>query len=73
MALTRARKKLYFTRAKTRMTRGITHMPRGSEFLDLLPEELAERHKPEELLKAPDPDQMKQVFADIFKMLDDED
>lgn len=73
VALTRARKKLYLTRAKTRMTRGITHMPRGSEFLDLLPEELAERHKPEELLKAPDPDQMKQVFADIFKMLDDED
>jgi hypothetical protein len=47
--------------------------PFSPEVLDALPEELAERHKPEELLKAPDPDQMKQVFADIFKMLDDED
>ena len=73
VALTRARKKLYLTRAKTRMTRGVTHMPRGSEFLELLPESLAERHTPEELLTGPDPNQIKQTFADIFKMLDEED
>ena len=73
VAITRARKKLYLSRAKTRMTRGITHMPRGSEFLDLLPEDLANRHTPENILKAPDPGQMQQVFADIFKMLDEED
>ena len=73
VAITRARKKLYLSRAKDRMTRGVTHMPRGSEFLDLLPEDLANRHTPENILKAPDPGQMQQVFADIFKMLDEED
>ena len=72
VAVTRARKKLYLTRAKLRLNRGVPHLPRESEFLGLLDEGLADRREPAELLKAPDPDQMKQKFADIFKMLDED-
>ena len=73
VAVTRARTKLVLTRAKLRLVRGVPHMPRGSEFLDLLDDDLAERHVPEELLTAPDPELRRKAFADIFKMLDEEE
>ena len=73
VAVTRARSKLVLTRAKLRLVRGVPHMPRESEFLGLLSDGLAERHVPEELLRAPDPSARRKAFADIFKILDEED
>ena len=73
MAVTRAREKLFLTRAKLRLSRGVPHMPRESEFLGMLDETLAERHGPDELLTEPDPGMMEKAFADIFKMLDEEE
>ena len=69
VAVTRARSKLVLTRAKLRLTRGVTHSPRPSEFLALLTEDLAERHVPDDLLQEPDPAELEQMFADFFKRL----
>ncbi len=73
VAITRAREKLFLSYAAQRLTRGVTHHHAPSEFLDHLPEDTANRRKPEELLKTPDVSRMRQAFADIFKLLDEDD
>ena len=69
VAITRARKYLYLLRAKERMQRGITRATLPSPFLHLLTDEVAERPTPEELLRPASEDEVRQAFANIFKML----
>ena len=69
VAITRARKYLYLLRAKERMQRGITRATLPSPFLHLLTDEVAERTTPEELLRPASEDEVRQAFANIFKML----
>ena len=71
VAVTRARKQLYLLRAAERMQRGFTRATMPSPFLELLPEEVAERVQPDDLLKAADLNDVRKAFADIFKMLGD--
>ena len=69
VAVTRAKKQLFLTRAGERMQRGFSRVAIPSPFLELLPEEVAERTVPEELLKAADAETVRKAFADIFKIL----
>ncbi|PWM78397.1 MAG: hypothetical protein DBX90_09740, partial [Lentisphaerae bacterium] len=69
VAITRARKYLYLLRAKERMQRGITRATLPSPFLHLLTDEVAERTTPEELLRPASEDEVRQAFANIFKIL----
>ncbi|MPM90962.1 ATP-dependent DNA helicase PcrA [bioreactor metagenome] len=70
VAITRARKQLYITRAAQRMQRGFLQASLPSPFLELLTDDVAECPTPEELLKPAGDDKVRQAFADIFKMLD---
>ncbi len=70
VAITRARKQLYITRAAQRMQRGFLQPSLPSPFLELLTEEVADCPTPEELLKPAGEEKVRQAFADIFKMLD---
>ena len=69
VAITRARKYLYLLRAKEEMQRDITGATLPSSFLHLLTDEVAERTTPEELLRPASEDEVRQAFANIFKML----
>lgn len=71
VAVTRARKQLYLLRAAERMQRGFSRATTASPFLELLPEGVAERALPDDLLKAADLNDVRKAFADIFKMLGD--
>jgi len=70
VAITRARKQLYITRATQRMQRGFLQPTMPSPFLELLTEDVADNPTPEELLKPAGEEKVRQAFADIFKMLE---
>ncbi|MBS1370859.1 MAG: UvrD-helicase domain-containing protein [Lentisphaeria bacterium] len=70
VAITRARKQLYITRAARRMQRGMLQPALPSPFLELLTDDVAEFPAPEDLLRPASEDSVRQAFADIFKMLD---
>ena len=70
VAITRARRKLYITRAARRLQRGMLQPAMPSPFLELLDDDVAEFPAPEELLRPAGEESVRQAFADIFKMLD---
>lgn len=70
VAITRARRRLFLLRAGERMQRGITKTALPSPFLELLPDEIAERKTPDELLRPASQEDVRQAFADIFRILD---
>ena len=70
VAITRARKRLYITRAARRLQRGMLQPALPSPFLELLDDRVAEFPAPEELLRPAGEESVRQAFADIFKMLD---
>lgn len=69
VAITRARQKLYLLRARVRMQRGYNSTMKPSGFLSMLPDKVAERTTPDDLLRPATEDEIKQAFADIFKIL----
>ena len=70
VAITRARRQLYITRAAQRMQRGMLKPSLPSPFLELLTGDVAEFPAADELLRPASEDLVRQAFADIFKMLD---
>jgi len=70
VAITRARRQLYITRAAQRMQRGMLKPSLPSPFLELLTGDVAEFPAADELLRPASEDSVRQAFADIFKMLD---
>jgi len=70
VAITRARRKLFITRATQRLQRGFLKPSLPSPFLELLNEDVADTPTPEELLRPASDDKVRQAFADIFKMLE---
>lgn len=70
VAITRARRQLYITRAAQRMQRGMLKPSLPSPFLELLSGDVAEFPAADELLRPASEDSVRQAFADIFKMLD---
>ncbi len=70
VAITRARKQLYVTRAAQRMQRGFMQPSLPSPFLELLTDDVADNPAPEDLLRPAGDDKVRQAFADIFKMLE---
>ncbi|MDR0931661.1 MAG: hypothetical protein LBM70_01395, partial [Victivallales bacterium] len=70
VAITRAKEKLYITRADRRMYRGITQISLPSPFLRLLKSDIADHREPKDLIEFASEETVHQAFADIFKMLD---
>ncbi len=70
VAITRARRKLFISRATQRLKRGFMQPSSPSPFLSLLCDEVECERRPEELIKEADADRVRKAFADIFKMLE---
>ena len=71
VAITRAKRELYLTRARSRMTRGVVRPALPSPFLDLLGPEVAERPEPDEVVRFADEDTVKKAFEEAIRMLMD--
>ena len=71
VAITRAQTRLVLSHAAVRMRFGQEKYQRPSQFLELLPEELAERYKPDDLIRELTAEELTNGFADIFSMLKD--
>ncbi|MDD3118990.1 MAG: UvrD-helicase domain-containing protein [Victivallales bacterium] len=69
VAITRAKTRLFISHAGTRMRYGMEKIQRPSQFLKLLPEELVDKCRPEDLFQTMGKDDLNQKFADIFAML----
>ena len=70
VAITRARKKLFITRAARRLQRGMLQPAMPSPFLELLGDDVAEFPSPDDLLRPASDESVRKAFAEIFKMLD---
>ena len=70
VAITRARKKLFITRAARRLQRGMLQPAMPSPFLELLGDDVAEFPSPDDLLRPASDESVRKAFAAIFKMLD---
>ncbi len=69
VAITRAKNRLFISHAGSRLRYGMEKLQRPSQFLQLLPEELVDKCKPEDLYQTPTKDDLDKKFADIFAML----
>ena len=68
VAITRAKRELYISRAKRRMVRGTFQSSRPSPFLERLGDS-ADRTEPEEIIKPMDADQAAEMFAKAYEQL----
>ncbi|MBO5792410.1 MAG: ATP-dependent DNA helicase PcrA, partial [Lentisphaeria bacterium] len=68
VAITRAKRELYITRAKRRMVRGIFQSSRPSPFLEKLGE-AADKTEASEINKAMDVDKAAEMFAKAYEQL----
>ncbi|MBE6384549.1 MAG: ATP-dependent DNA helicase Rep [Lentisphaerae bacterium] len=68
VAITRAKRELYISRAKRRMVRGTFQSSRPSPFLERLGD-AADRTEPEEIIKPMDADQAAEMFAKAYEQL----
>ena len=68
VAITRAKRELYISRAKRRMVRGTYQSSRPSPFLERLGD-AADRTEPEEIIKPMDADQAAEMFAKAYEQL----
>lgn len=71
VALTRAKKYLTMTRAKTRMSKGYNSIQRPSQFLNHLPPENIDKMKAVEFFKKATQEELADGFKNIFDMLKD--
>ena len=71
VAVTRAREKLFLTRAVTRLTRGVFTRHLASPFLSELPEGEIEKTEPGDVLRTLNSEELERGFAEIFKLLKD--
>ena len=71
VAVTRAREKLFLTRAVTRLTRGVFTRHLASPFLSELPEGEIEKTEPGDVLRTLNSEELERGFAEIFKLLRD--
>ena len=69
VAVTRAKDELYLLRAKARMQRGVTRPAQQSPFLGLLPEGVAERCEPGDLLKGASQEDLMKKFEEFYALL----
>lgn len=70
VAITRAKRQLYITRAAQRRQRGILKPSLPSPFLEFLTGDVAESPAPDELLRPASEASVRQAFADIFRLLE---
>ena len=68
VAITRAKRELYISRAQRRMVRGAFQSSRPSPFLDRLGDS-AERTDPKEIITAMDVDEAAAMFAKAYEQL----
>ncbi|MBO5763195.1 MAG: UvrD-helicase domain-containing protein [Lentisphaeria bacterium] len=71
VAITRARKKLFLSRAQGRMIRGLTRIQLPSPFLEELPEGEIRQETADGMMHSVEAEDLEQSFADIFSLLDD--
>ena len=71
VAITRARKKLFLSRAQGRMIRGLTRIQLPSPFLEELPEGEIRQETADAMMHSVEAEDLEQSFADIFSLLDD--
>jgi superfamily I DNA/RNA helicase len=71
VALTRAKERLIISYTTSRMYRGFDRNQLPSPFLPLMPENIVDSHKPDELIKTMDSEHLDKAFADIFAILND--
>ncbi|MBQ4107291.1 MAG: UvrD-helicase domain-containing protein [Lentisphaeria bacterium] len=69
VAVTRAREKLFLTRAITRITRGSFMRHLASPFLDELPAREINNARPEDILRPVSMEELERQFAEIFESL----
>ena len=69
VAVTRAKEELYLLRARARMQRGITRPVQASPFLSLLPDDVAHRSEPDELLQSAPIEDVLKKFEEFYKLL----
>ena len=66
VALTRARTHLLITHADYRMYRGMDLSQTPSKFLQMLPENIVDKHQPHELIKTMSKDDLLNSFKSLF-------
>ena len=71
VALTRARRNLLITHAKTRMYHRMNFHQMPSKFLQHLPDGIVDKHQPEELIKTMSKDELMSSFESMFARFKD--
>ncbi|MBQ9788697.1 MAG: UvrD-helicase domain-containing protein [Lentisphaeria bacterium] len=71
VAITRAKKELFITRAQERFIRGMKKISLPSPFLEKLPAKIVEKAKAEDLIKPLTEEAVDDAFAKIFQILND--